>query len=157
MHDVRFVDVKRKVDPDDIIDAFLEEETKDMKTEEKRTWIQNHDDFRRGTGKFKLGRIANRNHNVRNSVTKYKIDSPWIMNRDHWIEMRLRFGDDRGVMIVIEKARVWCKSIKEIEHVEGSFNAIKDMHWPKRGSLGPNKLRRLLYMYDDNKYLKAFK
>ena len=74
----------------------------------------------------------------------------------YWDKLSLRYKDNARVMFLCGYGKKYCKIVSGIGAVESSFNCCKDIHNRRRGALGPSKLRKLMYIKNNQIFLKKF-
>ena len=90
-------------------------------------------------------------------VKRYPDSAPWEFNKMYWDKLSFRYKDDERVMFLCKYGKKYCKIAGGIAAVESSFNCCKDIHNRRRGALGPSKLRKLMFIKNNEIFLRKFK
>ena len=84
------------------------------------------------------------------------VDSGAEANLRYWRGLSVRYAGNATMQRLVQRGMDRAKTPTGSESVECTFNAIKLVQTPQRASLGPKKLRKLVYLHNNYRLLKRF-
>lgn len=86
----------------------------------------------------------------------YNEKSDSALNEEYWRALKLSHSGNKKMMELIQRGRDNAKRSTGISATESAFSPIKYIQCPTRSSLGPKKLCKLLFIYTNYRFFKAF-